>query len=222
MAGVGESMAPPQAPSQTGRSAGAALPRARGPLALAVDVVLCCFQAALWACCATAAAAIAARQVCGMDSRAAAVTEAHFLASVLAMCALYFASMLLFAWFPDSFETEDREIGGDGDADATGPAAERRRPENTGARGRQDARRRSPYAASIFSLAFMLFMPVAVLINVMHVLQVKQSWMERFCMLAEIGLFDCSAALSIAKFPALMVQLRSTYAKLKRGTAGVN
>ncbi|CAL4998684.1 unnamed protein product [Urochloa decumbens] len=220
-------MAPPQAPSQTGRSAGAALPRARGgPLALAVDVVLCCFQAALWACCATAAAAIAARQVCGMDSRAAAVTEAYFLASVLAMCLLYFASMLLFAWFPDSFETEDRvrqiDGGGDADADATGPAAERRRPENTGARGRQDARRRSPSTAPIFSLACMLFIPVAVLVNVMHVLQVKQSWMERFCMLAEIGLFDCSAALSIAKFPALMVQLRSTYAKLKRGTAGLN
>ncbi|CAO2175435.1 unnamed protein product [Urochloa humidicola] len=212
MAVVWPSTAPPQArPPTRGRSA------PHGPLALAIDVLLCCFDVALWACSATAAVAIAARQTCGVDSRAAAVMEALFLASVFSTCLLYFASRLLFAWFPESFEIGEREIGGAGGADATGPAAaeRRRRRENTGARRRQYARHNpSP-------IAWMLLF-IAITGVVIQVLLIKPTWMERFCLLAETALFHFSVVLSDIKFPALMIRLRSTYAKLKRGTAGLN
>jgi hypothetical protein len=71
---------------------------ARGHLALAADAVVCFYHAALMVGAAAAAAVIATRRACDKDSRAAAVAEFNFVASISAMTLLHLASLLLYPW----------------------------------------------------------------------------------------------------------------------------
>jgi hypothetical protein len=64
----------------------------------------------------------------------------------------------------------------------------------------------------------MLVLPCVVMLMLVPA---KASWMERVgYMLADAGVFLYSVAFFFVKFPVLLIELRATYAKLKRGTVG--
>ncbi|CAL5002150.1 unnamed protein product [Urochloa decumbens] len=201
MEGTGAAAAatPPQAlvPAPPARrGAGAAAPRGR--LELAADALLCCFTGAMLVCFASCAAFMAARRACGRGSRAAAVAEELFLWSLL-VGALLLPLADLAQQLLELFRRRNNEarvapqVGG-------------------GARGRQDALRRSG-TAPVFFVSFMC-MNVGLLMRTLA--PAKDSYMATAgYIVGDVGCFLHSVAFCFLLYQELLVQLRSIYAKLK-------
>ncbi|CAL5012377.1 unnamed protein product [Urochloa decumbens] len=194
MEGTGAAAAatPPQAlvPAPPARrGAGAAAPRGR--LELAADALLCCFTGAMLVCFASCAAFMAARRACGRDSRAAVVAEELFLWSLLVGALLLpladLAQQLLELFRRRNEARVATQVGG-------------------GARGRQDALRRSGTAPVFF--VSLVCMTVGLL--------VKDSYMATAgYIVGDVGCFLHSVTFCFVLYPELLVQLRSICAKLK-------
>ncbi|CAL5006340.1 unnamed protein product [Urochloa decumbens] len=200
MEGTGAAAAatPPQAlvPAPPARrGAGAAAPRGR--LELAADALLCCFTGAMLVCFASCAAFMAARGACGRGSRAAAVAEELFLWSLLVGVLLLpladLAQQLFVLFGRRNNEARVALVGG-------------------GARGRQDALRRSGTVPVFF--VSLVCMAVGLLVRTL--VPAKDSYMATAgYIVGDVGCFLHSVTFCFVLYPELLVQLRSIYAKLK-------
>ncbi|PUZ51438.1 hypothetical protein GQ55_6G186700 [Panicum hallii var. hallii] len=215
MGDVGAAAAPPQARAPAPpprRDAGPATPPDGGrELEVLAGAGLCCFLGALLLCNVASAALMATRRVFGRDSGAAAAAAETFV--VAAGYLLYLAILALVGHLVNRrHKGEAREALVGGARDATRPAKRRPLAESIRARGRQEDALYGPVTGGIY-LASCVLMVVGFL---MLMLAPARSYPERAgYVVAEIGWFLHSAAFCFIICPALSVQWRSTYAKLK-------
>ncbi|KAF8697460.1 hypothetical protein HU200_036062 [Digitaria exilis] len=173
---------------------------------------LCCFLGALLACDVTSAALLASRRAFGSDSHAAAAAWGVF---VVCLGYLLYFALLALVWHllnrshNDEVRAREALIGGGGDA--TRPVVQRPLAGSIRARGRRDALNgpvtgRIYFASCVLMVGFLLLM-----------LAPAKSYPERLgYLVAEIGWFLHSVAFFFVIGAALLVQCRSTYAKLKK------
>ncbi|KAF0899120.1 hypothetical protein E2562_013355 [Oryza meyeriana var. granulata] len=176
---------------------------ARRLLALAADVAVYSFIAAMWLNNAANAAAIFSRWACGEDSPAVAAAMKVFKASLLAMGAFVpFASPLLI-WRSFGPPTERRESGG-GAAKAQAASVQRRRRDGTGACRREEG---SYGPVALFSVVFAWWV-VIVGVLLRDLAPEKGSCQHKVgSVLTDIGGFANSAMLCFVSAPNMVIFL---------------
>ncbi|KAL6598477.1 hypothetical protein ACP70R_046176 [Stipagrostis hirtigluma subsp. patula] len=187
------------APPPTRRAAPRELP------ALVADAVVCGYFRSVWVLTVTNAALIAARRAFGGDSSAAAVSKDLFLAALVSTgLHSYFAAPLMLSHLASgSRKAQARENG-------ETPAAQRRRPQSTGARGRQGG----VYGPVTPLILFVLHMVAVVGLLVQVLAPAEESRQGRIgSILADIGSFLSSVAFCIIS-DNFVIRLRVTYASM--------
>ncbi|KAK3123426.1 hypothetical protein QOZ80_8AG0630670 [Eleusine coracana subsp. coracana] len=211
MASTEASMGRPQGPPPA-RRVPPAVVTLRRSLAWAADTVVGSSVCAMWIANAVCAARVATRRAFGEESRAVAVVNELFKASVAAMLLQMNFAFLILAW-RDGNRRKRHEVGesGGGGGEAMRPAIEGRRPERNGARAYQNGLC-CPVAMRIFWVLRVLM--VASVVIQMHGPAKGSGAAKLTSVLGDVGCFFHAVMFCFIIFPNYVNQLKRGTEKL--------